>query len=60
MTEELLQQIVTGIPNFAGFTIAIFALLYVIRQKDMLIRMLIERWAECEDDSERKQIAKQD
>lgn len=58
MDSEVIQQIITGLPNFAGFTFAILALLYVIRSNNRTIADLIEKWSDCEDDQERGNLQK--
>lgn len=57
MTEELLNTIIVGAPNFVGFAIALFIMWLHSRQQNDLIKLLIEKWSECEDDTERSKIA---
>lgn len=54
MTDELIQQIITGAPNFVGFAIAILVLFRVIGRQFDLIVMLTEKWENCEDDREKR------
>lgn len=60
MTDKLLEQMITGAPNFIGFVLAIGVLYRVILQQNKLISTLIDKWESCEDDAERVKLAKVD
>jgi len=57
MDTEFLQTIITGAPNFVGFILALVILYRRLGQQDKTIAILIDKWSNCEDDSERSKIA---
>ena len=55
MDAEFLEMIVVGAPNFFGLIIAIILLYRRMARQDKLIMTLVQKWADCEDDVERRE-----
>ena len=55
--ETLIEQIVTGAPNFIFAIVAVLALMRRLSHQDTLIDRLINQWAECEEEHDRAKIS---
>jgi len=49
---DLLNTMVLSIPNFVFASIAIFALMQRLKNQDVLVNRLIEKWEKCEDNND--------
>lgn len=53
--DSILQSVIISAPNFIFAFIAIVMLMYRLRAQDKLVAQLIRRWADCEEDQEKRQ-----
>lgn len=60
MTDKLIEQVITGAPNFVGFVFGLILAYRVIVLQNRLIGELMLKWEHCEDDAERVKLAKID
>lgn len=52
MEIELLQNIISGLPNFFGLVFGLLLMYRRLTQQDRLIEQLIGKWSECENAEE--------